>query len=216
MPLTDEILQLLVNPTVAYLLLLVGLVGLAIELFSPGLILPGTVGAISLLLGIFGSSQLPITAAGIALLVLGVGLIFAEAQLPTSGILGAGGVVALALGGLLLFDTDTEAVEISVPVVITIAVLLGGFLAVATTKALEARRRPVATGSEEMIGATGEVRVPLDPVGQVFVGGALWRRRRRLPTSRPRPPTERGARVKVESVEGLTLRVRPVEEEADS
>jgi membrane-bound serine protease (ClpP class) len=219
MPFADELLQLLVNPTIAYLLLLVGLVGIAIELFSPGLILPGVLGVISLVLGIFGSAQLPITVAGIVLLVLGVGLIIAESQLPTHGIVGAGGVVALALAGLLLFNTNTDALEVSVPAVITVALLFGGFLAFATKKALEARRRPVLSGREEMIGATGEVRTPLDPVGQVFVGGALWRAT--LPEDAAEPESEvtrlgRGARVRVESVEGLTLRVRPVEEEAGS
>ncbi len=113
-----ELLSIVVNPTVAYLLLLVGIVGIAIELFSPGLIIPGAVGTISLLLGAFGSAQLPVTAAGIALLVIGLVLIIAEAQLPTHGVLGVAGVLALVFAGLLLFDTESEAFEVSVPVVI--------------------------------------------------------------------------------------------------
>jgi membrane-bound serine protease (ClpP class) len=216
-PFQYELLQLLVNPTVAYLLLLVGLVGIAIEVFSPGLIFPGTLGLVSFLLGAYGTAQLPVTAAGIALLVVGIGFIVAEAHLPTNGILGAVGVVALGCSGLLLFDTGSDQFEVSVPVVVAVGLLLGGFLAFATHKVVEAHRRPTLTGWEEMIGATGDVRVPLDPVGQAFVGGALWRAT--LAEGAGDGDAERlrrrGARVRVESVEGLTLRVRPAEEEAE-
>jgi len=217
MPLQYELLQILVNPTIAYLLLLVGLVGIAIEIFSPGLFIPGTLGVVALLLGAYGTAQLPVTAAGIALLVVGIGFIVAEAHLPTNGILGGIGVLALALSGLLLFDTGTDEVEVSVPAVIAVAVLVGGFFVFATRKVVLAHRRPKLTGWEEMIGATGDVRVPLDPVGQAFVGGALWRATlaegaRDGDAERVR---KRGARVRVESIEGLTLRVRPVEHEAE-
>jgi membrane-bound serine protease (ClpP class) len=217
MSLQYEVLQLLVNPTVAYLLLLLGLVGIAIEIFNPGIIVPGTVGVVSFLLGAYGTAQLPVTAAGIALLVVGISFIIAEAHLPTSGVLGGVGVVALACSGLLLFDTGSDAFEVSVPVVVTVGLLLGGFLVFATRKVVEAHRRPKLTGWEEMIGATGEVRVPLDPIGQAFVGGALWRAS--LADGAADGEAERvrirGARVRVESVEGLTLRVRPVEQEAE-
>lgn len=217
MPFQYEALQLLVNPTVAFLLLLVGLVGIAIEIFSPGLIVPGTLGAVSFVLGAFGSAQLPVTAVGIGLLVLGIGLIVAESQLPTSGVLGVGGVVALALAGLLLFDTDSDLVEVSVPVVITTALLLGGFLMFASAKVVAAHRQPKLAGHEEMIGAVGDVRVPLDPIGQVFVHGALWRARAGddSESSHAGLLRRRGARVRVESVEGLTLTVSPVPEEAE-
>jgi membrane-bound serine protease (ClpP class) len=210
MPLRYEALQVLVNPNVAFLLLLVGLVGLAIELFSPGLILPGATGAVALVLGLFGTSQLPVTAAGVVLLVLGLGLLIAEAHLPTGGVLGVVGVVALVFSGLFLFDTG-EAADVSIPVVITVAVLCGGFLLFAGSKVVEARRAPALTGWEEMIGATGEVRQALDPVGQVFVNGTLWRARLADEDAETKAgrPLERGDRVRVESVDGLTLRVRP-------
>jgi membrane-bound serine protease (ClpP class) len=217
MPLQYELLQILVNPTVAYLLLLVGLVGIAIEIFSPGLFIPGTIGVVAFLLGAFGTAQLPVTAAGIALLVVGIGFIVAEAHLPTNGILGAVGVVALACSGLLLFDTGSDAFEVSAPVVITVAVLIGGFMVFATQKVVEAHKRPKLTGWEEMIGATGDVRVPLDPVGQAFVGGALWRATLADDSAEEdiARVRDRGARVRVESIDGLTLRVRPVTEEAE-
>ncbi|MQA75521.1 MAG: nodulation protein NfeD [Solirubrobacterales bacterium] len=212
-----ELLQLLVNPTIAYLLLLVGLVGIAIEIFSPGLIFPGTMGVIAMVLGLYGTAQLPVTAAGILLLVVGVGMIIAEAHLPTSGVLGGTGVLALGASGLLLFDTDTDAFGVSVPVVVAVGLLLGGFLLLATQKVVEARRNPVHTGWEELVGATGDVRQAIDQVGQVFVDGALWRA---TPAAGAGPAeVERlrrlGVRVRVESVEGLTLRVRPIGEEAE-
>jgi membrane-bound serine protease (ClpP class) len=214
MPFLLQVLQILVNPTVAYLLMLAGLVGLAIEVFSPGVILPGTLGVISFLLGLYGTAQLPVTAAGILLLVLGVGLIVAEAHLPTHGILGGVGVLAMALSGLLLFNTNSDAFEVSVPVVILVALLLGGFMAFAVQKSVEARRRPVHTGWEELVGAEGDVRQPLDPVGQVFVRGALWRASLAdgAEPGESREALGLGARVRVESVEGLTLMVQPVAE----
>jgi membrane-bound serine protease (ClpP class) len=208
MPFQFELLQILVNPTIAYLLLLAGLVGLAVELFSGGsTIVPGVFGAISLLLGLYGTAQLPVTLVGIVLLVLGVGLIIAEAHIvPTHGILGAAGVASLVIAGLVLYNTDSDEFEVSVPVVAVTGLLLGGFLAFAIQRTMVAHRRPVMTGWEELVGATGEVRQALDPVGQVFVEGALWRAR---PADEGRS-VERGYRVRVESVDGLTLVVRPI------
>jgi membrane-bound serine protease (ClpP class) len=211
MPLQYDLLQLLVNPNVAFLLLLVGVLGVAFEIFNPGLIFPGAFGVVSFLLGLYGTAQLPVTAAGIALLVIGIGLIIAEAHLPTHGVLGGVGVVGMALAGLILFDTDSDEFGISPPVVIAVALVLGGFLAFAVQRAVAARHEPVRTGWEELIGAVGDVRVALQPAGQVFVEGALWRAEPTEDGAR----LERGARVRVDSVEGLTLRVSQVAEEAE-
>jgi membrane-bound serine protease (ClpP class) len=217
MPVQYELLQVLVNPTVAYLLLLVGFVGIAIEFFAPGAIFPGTIGVVSLLLGAFGSAQLPLTAAGIALLVVGVILILVETQAPTHGIIGVVGVAALAGSGLLLFDTGSDEFEVSVPVVVTVAVALGGFILFAAERAIKARKNPVLTGWEELIGSGGDVRLPLDPVGQVFVQGALWRAVAAEGADQAETDglRERGARVRVESVEGLTLHVRADDSDDD-
>ena len=209
MPFVYQVLEVLVNPNVAYLLILVGILGLIIEAFSPGLIAPGTIGVISLLLGLYGSFQLPVSLAGVLLLVAGVLMIIGEAHLPTHGILGASGIAALIASGLLLYDTNTSAFEISPVVVVIVGLLLGGGLAVAVQKAVKARREPKRTGWEEMLGTIGEVREPLDPVGQVFVQGALWRARLVDADGDDRRALERGSRVRVESVEGLTLHVSP-------
>jgi membrane-bound serine protease (ClpP class) len=206
MPFQYDVLQLIVNPNVAFLLILAGILGLAIELFSPGLLLPGGVGLVSFVLGLYGTAQLPFTAAGVILLIVGVGLIIAEAHLATSGVLGVVGVIALAASGLLLYDTDAEGFDVSAPLVIGVAVVLGALLAIAVKKVVEARRNPVWTGEEELPGEEGDVRVALDPVGQVFVHGALWRAEP-VDGSGPIPA---GVRVRVESVDGLTLKVRAI------
>jgi membrane-bound serine protease (ClpP class) len=156
-----------------------------------------------LLLGLYGSAQLPVTAAGIALLVLALGLFIAELKIPSHGFLGVAGVAALVSSGLLLFDTNTDAVGVSVPVVIAVGAALGGLTLFAVSKAVAARHGPVATGSEELVGQVGTVRVALDPLGQVFVDGALWRARPVDPAVALHP----GDKVRVAAVEGLTLTV---------
>ena len=220
MPLQYELLEILVNPNVAYLLLLIGLMGLAIELFSPGLIAPGTIGVISFLLGLYGTAQLPVTATGVLLLVFGVAMIIAEAHLPTHGILGASGVAALIAAGLVLYDTNTSAFEISAPVVILTGLLIGGFLAFAVERAIRARRPAGAHrlgGDDRRRRGGARAARPDRPDlrgGSAVEGGAA------PPGAGPEQsaagsasdgrPLERGSRVRVESVEGLTLRVRPL------
>jgi membrane-bound serine protease (ClpP class) len=201
-PFKWEALELLVNPNTVFLLFSLGLLLLSVELFNPGTFLPGSLGAVSLLLALFGLAQLPINVAGLLLILLAFGLLVAEAFVISHGALAAGGIVSLVFGGLLLFDTDSDAFEISVPIVIFTAALLGGALLWVVGKAVQTRHRAVHTGSEELLGAHGVVRSALDPTGHVFVQGALWRARsdRRL---------DPGERVVVEGVEGLTLTVAP-------
>jgi membrane-bound serine protease (ClpP class) len=150
-----------------------------------------------------------VTLAGVLLLIFGVALIVAEAHYSAHGILGASGVASLIASGLLLYNTNSSAFGISVPVVVAVGLALGGLLAIATERAVRARRQPKRTGWEEMVGAIGEVRQPLDPVGQVFVEGALWRAELAEGDGHGHG-LERGSRVRVESVDGLTLHVRPL------
>ena len=206
MPFKYSALELLVNPNTVFLLFTIGLILLGIELFNPGMILPGALGGVSLILALFGLAQLPINVAGLLLMLLAFALFAAEAFIVSHGALAAGGVVALAFGGLLLFDTDSEAFDISVPLVLLTAAILGGFFAWIIGKAVQARHREVHTGSEELIGARGQVRSPLAPVGHVFVKGALWRARS------DHQGLQVGDAVVVESVDGLTLTVAPAPE----
>lgn len=203
MPFQYDLLQILVNPNVAFLLLLVGFVGITLEFFSPGAILPGSVGVVALLLGLFGTVQLPVEAMGVVLLILAAGLIVAEAHLPTGGLLGVAGIGALIAGGLLLFNTGSGGISISPVLVVIVALFFGGLLILAGRKALTARRSPFRTGEDELVGSEGVVRVAVAPVGQVFVAGALWRARAVDPSA----PIEVGYRVRVEAVDGLTLAV---------
>jgi membrane-bound serine protease (ClpP class) len=211
LPLQYQLLEIIVNPNVAYLLLLAGIVGIAIELFSPGLIIPGTLGAVSFLLGLYGSAQLPVNFVGVVLLALGVGMLLAEAHFGTHGILGISGIIALAAGGLLLYNTGTSAFEISPWVVITVAVVLGGGIALAVQRVVRARRLPKRAGWEELVGEVGEVRLSLDPLGQVYLEGALWAARLRGEYGAHPQVAGVGSRVRVESVEGLTLQVSPLD-----
>jgi membrane-bound serine protease (ClpP class) len=205
-PFKFAVLELIVNPTTAYLLFTLALVGIGFELFHPGAIFPGAIGGISLILALFGFAQLPINIAGVLLILLAFGLLIAEAFIVSHGALAAGGIVSLIFGGLLLFDTNSEAFDISVPVVIFTGILFGGFFTWIISKAVQARHRRVHTGSEELVGEHAVVRSRLDPVGHVFVKGALWRA-----TGADSSAFDVGDEVVVESVEGLTLTVRKPE-----
>jgi membrane-bound serine protease (ClpP class) len=209
-PFKFQILELIVNPTTAYLLFTLALFGIGFELFHPGAIFPGAIGGVSLILALFGFAQLPLNVAGLLLILLAFGLLVAEAFIVSHGALAAAGITSLVFGGLLLFDTDSDAFEISVPVVIFTGALLGGFFAWVITKAVQTRHRRVHTGSEELVGERGVVRSPLNPVGHVFVQGALWRA-----TGADSGSFEVGDLVIVERVDGLTLTVRKTENEAD-
>lgn len=203
-----QVMSVLVNPNVAYLLLLIGLLGLLLEAFAPGTIIPGAIGAVSLVLGVIGAIQLPVALVGVVLLVAGAALIIAEVNLPTAGVLGVLGVAALVGGGLLIFDTGTDQIEVSVPFVIVVGSVLGLATVFAGAKGLEARKRPVQTGVEELVGSIATARTPLDPGGQVFVEGALWEAR----VDPAFAPIEAGYRVRVEGIDGLELLVAPLED----
>jgi membrane-bound serine protease (ClpP class) len=203
LPFKYQLLELLVNPNTVFLLFTLGLIGIGFELFHPGAILPGSLGGVSLILSLYGLAQLPTTLAGVLLILLAFGLFVAEAFIVSHGALAGGGIVALVFGGLLLFDTNSSAFEISVPLVIFTAALLGGFFVFVINKAVQARHARVHTGIEELIGEHADVRSALDPVGHVFVQGALWRA-----VAADGQPIAPGDRVSVESVEGLTLTVR--------
>jgi membrane-bound serine protease (ClpP class) len=207
-PFKYRLLDVLVNPNTVFLLFTLGLVGIGFELFHPGAILPGSLGAVSLILALYGLAQLPITAAGLLLILLAFALFAAEAFIVSHGALAGGGIVSLIFGGLLLFDTGSEAFEISVPVVIFTAALLGGFFVFVISKAVEARHRHVRTGQEELIGMRGVVRSPFDPVGHVFVQGALWRA-----VVSDSQELAVGDEVVVEGIDGLTLTVRKADPE---
>jgi membrane-bound serine protease (ClpP class) len=204
MPWTLDLLNVLIDPNLLYLLFLAGIIGIAWEVFHPGVILPGTLGVISLLLALFGFSIVSINLAGVVLMVFGVGLLGLEAWVSAHGLMGISGVIAIAAGGLMLFRTPGEGV--SPLLVIGMSIAAGTLLAFVATKVVEARHRPVSTGSgaQDMIGRTAVARTTLQPRGQVYLHGELWQAETTDGDIAP------GREVVVEGFDGLTLLVTPV------
>jgi membrane-bound serine protease (ClpP class) len=197
----DRLLGILTDPNVAYVLMMLGTLGLLAELYNPGAIFPGVLGAISLILAFFAFQSLPINYAGLLLILLGLGLLIAEVKIVSHGILAAGGVVAMALGSLMLFDAPgIGGLRVSWWVIVpTLGATTGLFLFVVTAGVRALTRRPVL-GAEGLIGRTAVARGPLAPLGQVAVQGELWR-------AVADEPVEDGAPVRIVGVEGLTLKV---------
>jgi membrane-bound serine protease (ClpP class) len=197
-------LDLLIDPNLIVILMSIGVLGITIELWNPGLILPGTVGAISLVIGLFGLQVLPVSWAGVLLMLLAAGFFVAEAFVVSHGALALAGGVAFVIGSLMLFDPAGDAYQVSVPVAITVAATMALLVGLAVAKIVQVRRATVVTGQEELIGQVGVVRQALDPEGLVFVHGELWRAKT---SGEPVPP---GEQVRVEGLDdGLTLTVAP-------
>lgn len=196
-------LNVLIDPNLLFLLFLAGLGGIGFEVFHPGVVLPGALGAVSLVTALFGFSVLPVSWAGILLVLLGVVLLIIDAHVVTHGALTVSGLTSLIVGGLLLFHNAPSPYHTSVPLVVSIAATLGALWAFALAKAVRVRRRPVTIGPESIVGELGEVRRD----GLVFVRGELWRAR-----TRSGEPLLPGERVEVEAIDGLTLDVRPLRE----
>jgi membrane-bound serine protease (ClpP class) len=197
--LRHRLLGQLVDPNIAYLMLMLGFYGLLFELQNPGAILPGVVGAISLVLAFLALSALPVNAAGLALLVLGIGFLLAEIKVHSHGILAVGGALALALGGLILF-TDS-AVQVARPLIAVVTALTVLFFALIFGAAIRSRRSRPQSGAAAMLGRRAVVLERLDPRGRVRLDGERW-------NAESQGSVEVGAEVIVTGVEGLTLRVR--------
>jgi membrane-bound serine protease (ClpP class) len=197
-----RLLNTLIDPNILSLLVLAGLGGIGFEIFHPGVVLPGALGAVALITALFGFTVLPISWAGLILLLLGVFLLVADLHVTSHGALTLAGLVCLAVGSIMLFQNAPAPYHTSKPLVIGIAVGLGSVWAFAIGKAMQAKRRPVSVGPQQIAGAIGEVRRD----GLVFVNGELWQARSaRGGELRP------GARVRVQSLDGLVLTVEPVE-----
>jgi len=197
-----ELLSVITNPNVAYVLMLIGIYGLLFEFYNPGLGAPGVIGAICLLLALFAFQALPINYAGLALLLLGIALMVAEAFVPSFGVLGIGGVVAFAFGSVILMETDMPGYGVSPALIgaFTIASLL--MFSLVLGMVIRARRRPVVSGEEELIGALGTVLADFDGDGRIHLHSESWH-------ARADQPLQRGQRVRVTARDGLVLTVEP-------
>ena len=197
-----RLLAAITNPNVAMIFLMIGIYGLIFEFMNPGALFPGIVGGIALLVALYGLAALPINLAGAMLILLGLALLTAEAYAPSFGVLGIGGVVALAFGMTLLIDATLPDFAVAKPVIVAIVAGSAAFLLYAVPLALRSRRRPVVSGREELTGAHGVVTEWGDGRGYVFVHGERWR----AVSSAPLQP---GDAVRVVAIEGLTLTVEP-------
>jgi len=195
-----RILNTLLDPNILPLLFLAGLAGIGFEIFHPGVVLPGALGAVSLVTALFGFSVLPISWAGLLLLLLGVGLLVADVHVTSHGALTVAGLICLAVGSIMLFQNAPAPYHTSKPLVISVAVGLGAVWAFAVSKAWQVRHKPVEVDPQMIAGSVGEVRGN----GLVYVNGELWQAR-----TAAGEELHPGERVRVESLDGLVLTVRP-------
>jgi membrane-bound serine protease (ClpP class) len=198
----DRLLAVVSDPSLALVLMMIGVYGLLFEFMNPGSVAPGVIGGVCLLLALWGLQMLPINYAGLALVLLGLAFFAAEAFVPSYGALGLGGIAAFAFGALLLIDSEAAGFGIPTPLIFAVA----GVSAVAVIgivgMAARARRRPVVSGTRTLLGAVGEVVECADGEGWAAINGERWR-------VRARETLQAGQRVRVDEVDGLTLQVSP-------
>ncbi|MDH4228162.1 MAG: nodulation protein NfeD [Nitrospirota bacterium] len=202
-----RLLTALADPNVAYILMMLGTYGLIYELANPGAILPGVVGAICLILALYAFSSLPVSYAGVALILLGVALCVAEVMVTSFGLLAAGGVVSLLLGSMMLVKTDIEFARVSLEVLIPVTLVAIGFAVLTATLAVRSLRRRPVSGAEGMVGVVVRLTAPLEPEGRLEMAGESWRARARMPVAV-------GQQVRVTGFDGLTALVEVVEPDA--
>lgn len=205
----NKVLEIITNPNIAYILMMIGIYGLIFEFANPGSIVPGTIGSICLLLALFSFQILPINYAGLALMLLGIALMVAEAFQPSFGVLGLGGVAAFVTGSVILIDTDLPGYGINMGVVAGITVSTVAFFLMALGMILRNRHHPIVSGQEEMLGSVCVALEDFDEQGRVEVHSEHW-------TARTRQSLQKGDRARVVAIDGLTLDVEPIIEREES
>ncbi|MGB8714490.1 MAG: nodulation protein NfeD, partial [Onishia taeanensis] len=198
-----ELLSVISDPNVAYFLMIIGFYGLIFELANPGSLVPGTIGVISLLLALFAFQVLPVNFAGLALILVGLGLIAGEALIPSFGILGIGGIVAFVIGSVILMDA--ENLSVSLPLIGGVAGLAAALLLWMMIHFMRLRRRPARTGREEMLGAEASALEDFDGDGHVWLHNERWR-------AHACEPVRKGQSLRVVRLDGLTVEVEPIKE----
>jgi membrane-bound serine protease (ClpP class) len=193
-----ELLALVTNPNVAFILLLIGVYGLILEFFNPGAVAPGLIGSICLVVALYALALLPVNYAGAALVIIGIGLMIAEAHIGAFGALGVGGIAAFVIGSLMMFPSGVPGFGLSYVVVLAAAIGSAALFLLAIAALLRTRKRPVVTGSEALIGAAGETVAWHGHEGRVSIKGEIWR-------ARAGAPLQTGAPVKVVDRDGLVL-----------
>ena len=197
----DRFLALITDPNIAYILMMVGMLGIFFELSNPGVVLPGVIGGISLILAFFAFQSLPINWAGLLLILFGVALLIAEIKIASHGVLTIGGVISMVLGSFMLYEAPEAGFRVSWAVILPTVGASAGLAIWAVSAGVRAMRRPPTTGAAGMIGQRAVVRAALDPEGQVQLDGEIWR------AIAEDAPVPAGETVRVTGVDGLTLRV---------
>lgn len=195
-----QLLAVITDPSVAYILMLIGIYGLFFELSNPGFVLPGVAGAICLLLALYSFQLLPVSYTGIALILLGIAFMIAEAFFPSFGALGIGGIIAFAAGSLMLIETDLPGYGIPLSLVAGVTITSAVFLVFVIGAAFKTYRSPIVSGREALVGAIGEMLEDAAVEGMARVQGELWKVRCAQPLSR-------GQKVRVTGIDGLVLQV---------
>jgi membrane-bound serine protease (ClpP class) len=201
----SRLLAVIGDPSIAYILMLLGIYGLIYEFSNPGMLFPGVVGGICLLLGLFALQVMPISYAGLALMFLGIVLMISEAFLPSFGALGLGGIIAFIIGSVMLIDTDLPGYGIPWALIIPVAFASALFSFFVAGMAIKARARPVVTGAEELIGARGEILADMEHEGWARIHSEQWQVRSSV-------PLKRGSAVRVRARHDLVLDVEPEKE----
>lgn len=203
----NELLAVITNPNVAYILMLLGIYGLFFEFVNPGFVVPGVTGAICLLLAMYALQVLPVNYAGLGLILLGIIFMVAEVFAPSFGALGIGGVISFVVGSVILFDTEGSNMQVAIPLIIVVSAVTAGFILVAIRLVFSSHKKPVVSGSEEMIGSVGEALEDFEGRGRIRVHSETW-------NAFADKPVKTGDKVKVTALDGLVLKVAPIEEEA--
>lgn len=197
-----ELLKVLSDPNIAYLLMTIGTIGIMAELYSPGAILPGIVGAISLILAFYSLQSLPVNYAGALLVILGVVFLLLEISVTSYGLLALGGLAAMTLGGLLLIKSEEPFMQVSLSFLLPTVMTIGALVGVVTWMVIKSGHRRPVTGAEAMIGSIGIAKTDLNPRGQIALHGEIW-------DAISQAPIQQGEAAEVTSVQGLTLTVTP-------
>jgi len=200
----DKLLSVIAHPNIAYLLLLLGMVGIYFELSHPGVILPGVLGGVSILLALFALSVLPVNYVGVLLILLGIGFFVAEVKVASYGLLTVAGLTSFVLGSLMLIRSPFPALRVGLAVVLPTAVVVAFVVIFLLTRILRSRREKPITGAEGLVGEIGEAVGALGPDGKAFVHGEFW-------DATSRAAVAAGARVRVLRVDGKRLVVEPAE-----
>lgn len=204
----SNLLSVITNPNVAYILMLIGIYGLILEFYNPGTVVPGTVGAIALILALYAFQLLPVNYAGLGLILLGVGLMIGEAFQPSFGMLGIGGAIAFVVGSIILIDSDAPGFGIDLSVIAVFALTSVLLFVFAIGMLFKARRQPVVSGLEQMLGDEGVVIADFDGKGAIAIHSERW-------SAICDVPLKKDQRVKVTGHEGLILRVAPAKQQLE-